>query len=128
MESQQTSEADGAELVALLISDAEGRQRAYTQLEDADAAVAAAPVVVDALVDGVLCSSVIGSGEYQQVSTLVGRLMLREKGDFALEMVRNQRWIRAWEAPALLAVATKPPAEMTRNDALTAGILATPMM
>ena len=122
------AEAEAARLVELLVGDAEARQRGYAELESADAAVAAEPSVVDALVEGVLCSAQVESGEYRQVCGLVGAMMLRKEGGFDLEMIRQQRWIRAWEAPALLAAAAKPPAEMTRDDALTAGLSAMPLL
>ena len=54
--------------------------------------------------------------------------MVRHDGSFDLEFIREQRWIRAWQAPALLAVASKPPADLTREDALAAGLSAGPMM
>ena len=81
--------------------------------------VAAAPAVVDALVDGVLCSAQVEAAEYRQVCALMAGYMFREENSFILEMVRSKRWVRAFEAPALLAAAGRPPAEMTRDDALT---------
>ena len=111
--------AEAARLAELLTGDAEARQRAYAELESADMGVAAAPAVVDALVDGVLCSAQVEAAEYRQVCALMADMMFREENSFCLEMVRQGRWFRAWEAPALLAVASRPPAEMTRDDALT---------
>ena len=111
--------AETARLAELLTGDAEARQRAYAELESADMGVAAAPAVVDALVDGVLCSAQVEAAEYRQVCALMAGYMFREENSFILEMVRSKRWVRAFEAPALLAAAGRPPAEMARDDALT---------
>ena len=111
--------AEAVRLVELLTSDdAEARHRGYAELESADAAAAATPTVVEALVEGALCSAQVEAAEYRQVCALMGDLMFREEGGFDVELIRQGRWIRAWEAPALLAAANKPPAEMTREDAL----------
>ena len=119
-----------AALVALLSGDAEARQRAYAELGSVNA-VAAAPAVLDALVDGVLLSAQVEAAEYRQCATAMADLMLREStegGGFDLEIFRQERWIRAWESPAFLAVAGKPAAQLTRDDALTVACNAAPMM
>lgn len=111
--------AEPAHLVELLTGDAEGRQSAYAELKSADPAVVSTPAVVDALVDGVLCSAHVDAAEYRQVCDLTADLMLRKENSFMLEMICGQRWMRAWRAPVLLDVASRQPAEMTRDDVLT---------
>ena len=111
--------AEAARLVELLTGDAEARQRAYAELESADAAVVQAPAVLDALVDSVLCSAQVESGEYRQACGLMAELMVRRGSSVHVELIREERWVRAWGAPALLAALRKPPAHMTRDDLLT---------
>ena len=53
---------DVLRLAQLLAGDDEARQSAYAELETADAAVAAAPAVVNALRDSV-CSTQVGGGD-----------------------------------------------------------------
>ena len=50
--------------------------------------MAAAPTVFDALVEDVLCSAEVESGEFRQFCALVADMMLRHDG-FDLEMVRQ---------------------------------------
>ena len=45
--------------------------------------------------------------------------MVRRGSSVHVELIRQERWVRAWEAPALLAALRKPPAHMTRDDLLT---------
>ena len=97
------------QLVSLLAGAADARQQAYTELESADNAVASSTAVVEALVDQVICSPTVEADEYRQVWALIGDLMLRQDGTFLLHMVAAERYARAWEAPALLAAAGKPP-------------------
>lgn len=112
-------EDEAARLAGLLAGDSESRRRAYAEVESGDAAVAAAPAVADALL-GVILSADLEAAEYREVAYLVDDLMRRTEGGFELQWCREQRWIRAWEAPVFLAVVGKPAAELVRDDALTA--------
>ena len=108
--------AEAARLVELLGGDAQARQRAYAELESVDAAVTAEPALVEALV-GSVCSE-RESSEYRQILALILDFFLRPDGGFDAEFLRKQRLTRTWEAPALFAVASKPPEDLTRDDAL----------
>jgi len=114
---------DVLRLAQLLAGDDEARQSAYAELETADAAVAAAPAVVNALRDSV-CSTQVEGTEFRQIGLLVLDLMLREGSTaFRSEYLREEGWARGWwEAPVLLTVTSKPAAHMTRDDMLTIAV------
>eukprot|EP01043_Picozoa_sp_COSAG02_P014804 COSAG02_NODE_616_length_19505_cov_5.004998_18_plen_605_part_00 len=118
-----------AEMLAeMLVGDSGARRRAYTELETVDAAVAAEPVIAETLVASVLCSADVGAAEYRRAAELAGDLMLRSNGGFDLEFLRQQRIQRTFEAPTLVAVASKPPADLTREDVLVVASSAAVML
>ena len=114
--------AEAVELLVFELScpNSEDRQRGLAALEAADDTVAAEPAVVEAITS-VICSADVSTAEYRQACYLATELMLRADGGFDLEYLREQRITRAFEAPTLVAVATKPAKDLPRDDVLTIG-------
>ena len=112
------TDEEAAFLAQLLAGGVEDRQAAYTQLQSSPAAATAA--IADALVNSVLCSGALDTAEYQQVCSLMGELMLRDKHGFSMHYIRESRWMKAWDSPQFIAAMSQSAAELTREDVILA--------